>query len=85
VYRIFQMLYGWVGSPDGPGLFETRQAIIDKADHSDIVKLSDKYVRHDDLPGTVASVLNTVKLYLSYGLPCSSEDTSAYRKCNYTA
>lgn len=56
-----QTLYGWVGSADGPGLFETRQAIIDKADHADIVKLSDKYVRHDDLPGTAASVL-TVQL-----------------------
>jgi hypothetical protein len=41
-----------MGSPDGPGLFETRQAIIDKADHADIAKLSDKYVRHEDLPGT---------------------------------
>ena len=56
LFCVAQTLYGWVGSADGPGLFETRQAIIDKADHSDIVKLSDKYVRHDDLPGTVASI-----------------------------
>lgn len=48
-----QTLYGWVGSPDGPGLFETRQAIIDKAGSEDIAKLSDKYVRHEDLPGVL--------------------------------
>lgn len=50
-----QTLYGWVGAPDGPGLFETRQAIIDKADHSDVAALADKYVRHEDLPGTFLS------------------------------
>lgn len=51
--RLAKTLYGWVGSADGPGLFETRQAIIDKADHADIVKLSDKYVRHNDLPAGI--------------------------------
>lgn len=54
--QLAKTLYGWVGSPGGPGLFETRQAIIDKADSNDIAKLSDKYVRREDLPaGTAGS------------------------------
>lgn len=44
-------MFGWVGQPDGPGLFQTRQAIIDKADSADVKKLSDKYLRHQDMSG----------------------------------